>query len=69
MAPAGLGDQLDAHGCRAFADAAHGLVVGERTKGDDPEGAEFIGTILLRTSDGGVTWTRIRLRATAGPSS
>jgi photosystem II stability/assembly factor-like uncharacterized protein len=42
----------------AFADAAHGLVVGERTKGDDPEGAEFIGTILLRTSDGGATWTR-----------
>ena len=42
----------------AFADASHGVVAGFQTKGDDPMSDQFIGTILLRTSDGGVTWTR-----------
>ena len=42
----------------AFADSTHGLVVGRRTKGADPLEAQFIGSIVLRTMDGGVTWTR-----------
>jgi photosystem II stability/assembly factor-like uncharacterized protein len=42
----------------AFADATHGLVAGRRTKGDDPMSAQFIGSIILRTTDGGATWTK-----------
>lgn len=42
----------------AFADATHGLVAGRRAKGDDPMSARFIGSIVLRTTDGGVTWTK-----------
>jgi photosystem II stability/assembly factor-like uncharacterized protein len=42
----------------AFADATHGMAVGDRTKGDDPLAAQFIGSIVLRTADGGATWTK-----------
>ena len=42
----------------AFADATHGLAVGDRTKGDDPLAAQFVGSVVLRTTDGGVTWTK-----------
>lgn len=42
----------------AFADTTHGLVVGHRTKGDDPLAAQLIGSIVLRTTDGGTTWTK-----------
>ena len=42
----------------AFADATHGVAVGDRTKGDDPLAAQFIGSVVLRTTDGGATWTK-----------
>jgi photosystem II stability/assembly factor-like uncharacterized protein len=42
----------------AFADATHGVAVGDRSKGDDPLAAQFIGSIVLRTTDGGATWTK-----------
>ncbi len=42
----------------AFADATHGVAVGDRTKGDDPLAAQFMGSIVLRTTDGGATWTK-----------
>lgn len=42
----------------AFADAALGLAAGERTEGDDPMSAQFVGSIILRTTDGGVTWRK-----------
>lgn len=42
----------------ALADATHGLAAGERTEGDDPMSAQFVGSIILRTTDGGVTWRK-----------
>lgn len=42
----------------AFTDPSHGLVAGERTKGDDPFSDQFIGSIVLRTTDGGASWTK-----------
>ena len=41
----------------AFADATHGLAAGNRSVGSDPMAGQFIGSIVLRTSDGGATWT------------
>ena len=42
----------------AFADSTHGLVVGDQLKGSDPMAAQFAGSIVLRTTDGGVTWVK-----------
>ena len=44
--------------CVAFADATHGLAAGSRWSGGDPE-AGLVGTVLLRTADGGGTWAQV----------
>lgn len=44
-------------GAVAFADATHGLAVGNRFVGADPFSNTFKGSIILRTTDGGATWT------------
>jgi len=40
----------------AFADAEHGLAVGDRYDGESPLSWELEGSIILRTTDGGVSW-------------
>ena len=40
----------------AFADDLHGIVVGDSFSGDDPLAEKLNGCIILRTTDGGVTW-------------
>jgi photosystem II stability/assembly factor-like uncharacterized protein len=40
----------------AFADATHGLAVGNRFVGADPMSDTFKGSTILRTTDGGATW-------------
>jgi photosystem II stability/assembly factor-like uncharacterized protein len=50
------GTRLDLMGV-AFADARHGIVVGRKVEGDDPLAGKLDGSIILRTSDGGATWT------------
>ena len=42
----------------AFANTTHGLVVGDRTKGNNPMAAQFTGSIVLHTTDGGLNWVR-----------
>ena len=44
-------------GAVAFADATHGLAVGNRFVGADPFSDTFKGSTILRTTDGGATWT------------
>ena len=44
----------------AFADASHGLAVGDTFKGDDPMAQQFIGSVILRTTDGGGDWRPCR---------
>ena len=41
----------------AFADGRHGIVVGDSFQGDDPLAQKLNGSIILRTTDGGATWT------------
>lgn len=41
----------------AFADSDHGIAVGARIEGDDPLAGKLSGSIILRTSDAGTTWT------------
>ena len=44
----------------AFADARDGLVVGYKWEGNDPMAGKVDGSVVLRTTDGGATWTSIR---------
>jgi photosystem II stability/assembly factor-like uncharacterized protein len=44
-------------GAVAFADATHGLAVGNRFVGADPFSDTLKGSTILRTTDGGATWT------------
>lgn len=45
----------------AFADARHGLVVGQYVdEGSDPMAGKLDGSVILRTTDGGASWTSIR---------
>lgn len=53
--PQHSGTKMDLTGV-AFANPGHGLVVGNSFEGKDPLSAKFIGSIVLRTSDGGMTW-------------
>ena len=54
--PQHSGTKMDL-GAVAFADATHGLAVGNRFVGADPFSDTFKGSIILRTTDGGVTWS------------
>ena len=54
--PQPSGTRMDL-GAVAFADATHGLAVGNRFVGADPFSNTFKGSIILRTTDGGSTWT------------
>ena len=54
--PQRSGTKMDLNGV-AFADARHGVVVGDHIEGDDPEAGKLDGSIILRTTDGGATWT------------
>ena len=43
----------------AFADARHGLVVGQYIEGNDPMAGKLDGSVILRTTDGGVSWISV----------
>ncbi len=43
----------------AFADSRHGLAVGDYVEGNDPMAGKLDGSVILRTTDGGASWTSI----------
>ena len=54
--PQHSGTSLDLNGV-AFADARHGIAVGDYIEGNDPLAGKLDGSVILHTTDGGATWT------------
>ena len=56
--PQHSGTTVDLNGV-AFADARDGLAVGDSIEGDDPLAGKLDGSVILRTVDGGASWSNV----------